>query len=621
MPGITAWLSRDDTSLSERESCSSVSPEEVSAHFYDSVDVSKRTADYATSLVFDQDQIKIGETSYPSYPIRTVETDGLLVCLEGAIYGTEVTEGDLSTVGEMALRGQKGRLEEWVSSRDGEFVVYALDTDSGDFAVVNDVFGRLPLYVYERGGEVIVTRENEFLREFVEEISIDELGVAQCLLFGFTLGQRTIWEDVDKLRGGSLLRYPSGSQGRRERVHQFDFGDKQNRDRSIAHNADAAAESFTEACERRGAAATSTVVSLSGGLDSRSVAAGYRASGTPFEAVTFASGSDNVPIDSMSDVKVAQKVAEMLDVDWQRIDLSPPDTDDFRQLLSLKGGMNPFTNARTLSFFRRLREEYGQDVTYVTGDGGDKAIPDLSPPHAIADTDELVSHLMEFESIVFSLERVIRMTGVSEAEIRDSVASLIDAYPESDPAYCYVGYKIRERGFNWLNEGEDRNRAFFWSTTPFYSLPFFADAMSVPTEQKRHNQFYREFLKRLSPKATRIKDANFHVAMDSRLYPFVQRGLSFLASHPTVKRTVRPIYRREVFSDYDRNLAKLLLAQLRNSDGIRETLVEAEIARIGADRRSCNRQQIYNLITMTSAIADVSSGETMLDANGGMAFR
>ncbi len=545
----------------------------------------------------------------------------MLVCLEGAIYGTTITADDLSTVGEMALRGREEWLQDWVGSCDGEFVVYALDTDSGDFAVVNDVFGRLPLYVYERNGEVVITRENKFLREFLGDISIDELGVAQCLLFGFTLGHRTLWKHVDKLEGGSLIRYPSDSRGQRERVHQFNFGGVRNHDRSIERNADAAAESFKRACERRGSAATSTVVSLSGGLDSRSVAAGYRASGTSFEAVTFASRSDNEPIDSTSDVTVARRAADLLDVDWHRIDLSPPDTDDFRQLLSLKGGMNPFTNAQTLRFFRRLREEYGQDITYVTGDGGDKAVPDLSPSHSIGDVDELVSHLIEVESIVFSLERVIRMTGVSEAEIRDSVSSLINSYPESDPDHMYVGYKIRERGFNWLNEGEDRNRAFFWSTTPFYSLPFFTEVMSVPTEQKRHNQFYREFLSRLCPEATQLKDANFHVPMDSTLYPFIQRGLSFLASHPSVKGTVQPIYRREVFSNYDENLAKLLLAQLRNCDGVRDTLIEAEIARIGADRGSCNRQQIYNLITMTSAIADVESGETTLDAYTRMEFR
>lgn len=621
MPGTTVWLPGErDATTSGRGGESSVLADRDPSRFAEGLEELKHDSDYDREIVVDEERLKIGVTRYPGYPVRTVEDDEYLVCLEGKRYGEDLSRDDLLTLGEKSIRKRREWLEEWIGSSDGDFVVFALEKDTGTLAVVNDAFGRLPLYAYERGEEVILTRENKFIRTFLNDVDVDSVGVAQCLLFGFTLGSRTVWENVDKLDGGSLVRYEPGSGLERERVHRFDFGRRKDESRTIAENAATLATSFERACKRRADEASSTVVSLSGGHDSRSVAAGYRANGSPFVAATFARPSAADSIGTGADVEIAEKTANALGVDWHRVDLGPTVPEDFRLLLSLKGGMNPFTNANTVEFFRCLREEFGSGITYVTGDGGDKAVPDLSPPRDLADVDELVSYLLDAESIVFPLERVIALTGVSEAELRETVTSRVRSYPESDPGDMYVGYKVRERGFNWLNEGEDRNRAFFWSTSPFYSLPFFREAMAVPPEQKAHNRLYRAFLEQLWPEATQIDHANFRVSMASPVYPAVQRVLSVLAAHPRIEDAVRPLYRRELFSEYDENLARLLLAQLRECDGVGDVFVEGELARIGADRSSCNSQQAHNLLTMTSAVADVTCGDPSFEVVEGMEF-
>ena len=620
MPGTTVWLPRADTRVSEHGERSPGSTGTLTARFSEALAGLQHTPNYEREILIDRTDVKIGISGYPSYPIQTVEDDEIFVCLEGKHYGGDLSREDLLAVGRKAIRGRNEWLNGWVGSSDGDFIVYTLDKETGALAIVNDAFGRLPLYVYEREGEIVLTRENKFLRKFLTGIDIDHLGVAQCLLFGFPIGSRTIWEDVDKIDGGSIVRYLPGSGLERERIHWFDFGRTLSEYEAVDKTARMLAKSFEHACKRRSDAATSTIVSLSGGHDSRSVAAGYRSTGSPFMAATFAPPSTVDAPDPTADVKIARKTANALGVEWHRIDLSPTVSDDFQLLLSVKGGMNPFTNASTMDFFRKLREEFGSEITYVTGDGGDKAIPDLSPPHPLDDIDDLVSYLFEAESIVFPLERVIRMTGVSEADLRDAVKSRLQSYPESDPGDKYVGYTVRERGFNWLNEGEDRNRAFFWSTSPFYSLPFFRKAMSVPTEQKRHNRLYRAFLEQLWPEATSFKDANFHVPMTSPLYSVVQSGLSLLAAHPRIEDVVTLIYRRELFSEYDENLARLLIAQLRECNEISDVLIESEVTRLCADRSSCNSQQAYNLLTMTSAIADVTCDEPCFDVVEGMTF-
>lgn len=620
MPGTTVWLPRSETVKSEQEGATSGSTGAHASSFYETLEDLQHTPEYDQEVLMDRTDVKIGVSGYPSYPIRTIEDEEFFVCLEGKQYGTDLSRKDLLTVGEKAIHGRNEWIGEWIASSDGDFLIYALEKETGTIAVVNDVFGRLPLYVYENGGEIILTRENKFLREFCSEINIDRLGIAQYLLFGFTLGTRTLWRDVDKIEGGSVVRYLPESGLERERVHWFDFGQTPTERQTVKENARMLAKSFEQACKDRATDSTSTVVSLSGGHDSRSVAAGYRSSDSSFVAATFAPPSTSDKIGSTADVKIARKTANALDVEWHRIPLSPTVSDDFRLLLDLKGGINPFTNAEILGFFRRLRKKFGSDITYVTGDGGDKAIPDLTPPKELKNIDDLVSYLIEAESIVFPIDRVVTLTGVSEAELRDSVLSRFQSYPEAKPSNMYVGYKIRERGFNWLNEGEDRNRAFFWSTSPFYSLPFFRKAMTVPAEQKQYNQLYRAFLEQLWPKATQLEDANFHVSMASPIYPVVQRGLSLLASHPRLEDIVTPIYRREVLSKYDENVARLLLTQLRECADIGSILTTGELTRIASDRSSCNSQQAYNLLTMTSAIAENMCDDPCFDVVKGVKF-
>ncbi|UWG50171.1 Asparagine synthase (glutamine-hydrolyzing) [Halalkaliarchaeum sp. AArc-CO] len=614
MPGTTVWLPRSEFSAPDQGGDSVGSSEALDSSFYETLGALQHAPDYEQEVIVDRTDVKIGVSGYASYPIRTVEDDEYFVCFEGKQYATDLSRSDLLTVGENVIRNRREWISDWIGSSDGDFVVYALEKDSGTVGIVNDVFGRLPLYVSERDGQIIITRENKFLRECIDGIDIDRLGIAQSLLFGFPLGTRTLWKGVDKIDGGSLLRYLPESGLQRERLHWFDFGKTLAEKRSVEENARLLAKSFQQSCRHRANSATSTVVSLSGGHDSRSVAAGYHSSGSSFSAATFAPASTDDRSGTTADVEIARKTANALGVDWHRFVLSSPVSEDFRLLLSMKGGMNPFTNAETLDFFRRLRAEFGSDITYVTGDGGDKAIPDLSPPQEIESFEELVSYLFRAESIVFPLKRVITLTGVSEAELRDSVIARFQSYPESNPSDMFVGFKIRERGFNWLNEGEDRNRSYFWSTSPFYSLPFFRKAMAIPAEQKQHNRLYRAFLRQLWPEATLLKDANFHVSMASPLYPGVQRSLSFLAAHPRIEDIVTSIYRRELLDNYDENVARLLLTQVRECEEMGNIFMEGEIARIGADRSSCNSQQAFNLLTMTSAVAEILCDDPCFDS-------
>lgn len=616
MPGVSIWLSNAEQDGGGSRGGHSVGLKTRKTAIHSALDTVEHTAEYDCEFLLDRADGTIAWTGYPSYPVRVVEDETYVCCFEGKSYNKKLDRDHLLTIADRALTGDRRWLESLIETTDGEFVCYAFEKETGALAVVNDAFGRLPVYVSERDSVVSISREIQVLLDWFDDLDIDDVGIAQSLAFGFTIGDRTLWEGIKKLDGGSLLQYHPETGVTRNRLHWFDFDTEDNSatgktdERSIEENAQAVAESFAAACKRRGSELSTTVVSLSGGHDSRAVAAGYRKSGQSFSTATFATAGGGNAVD----VRVARETAEALDVDWQQFELSRPGTPEIRTLLSLKAGMNPFTNAAMVEFLQSLHAETGSDVTYVTGDGGDKAIPDLSPSKSLDDVADLVSYLAEKETIVFPLDRVETMTDVSAATLRETLRRRVESYPESTPAGKYIGYKVRERGFNWLNEGEDRNRAFFWSTTPFYSLPFFREAMQVPPAQKSDNQFYRAFLEELWPGALRIQDANFRLPMSSPLYPLLQRGLAFLGAHPKIEDLVRLFYRRELLAEYDEDVARLLAAQGRDCEALTSHFNQVKLHEIITDRQSCTSQQAYNLLTMTSVVAALKCGTPSFEA-------
>lgn len=577
--------------------------------FSETLDALRHFSAYEATVAVDRDSLLVGDTRYPEYPMRAHDGDRYRVVLEGEIYDRPDPIGAVrEVVPDLFPGGDREAVARWLRSVDGEFACCVVDTETGALAVLNDVFGRLPLYYTREDGGVLVGREAGFVLEAASNVEFDPLGVAECLLVGYTLGDRTLWTGVRKLPPAGLLTVePSGDCSVR-RLQEFSFDVPAHADRSVEENAAALASLFERACERRGAVRATNVVSLSGGHDSRAVAAGFHASATPFTAASFerADGAAD------ADVRIAADVAGRLGVDWERYDLSPIGAAEMRTLLDLKRGMNHLGMAFILEFFESLVEQHGRDTTYVTGDGGDKTLPDLSPSKPIDGLDDLVDYTVA-KNDVFSLSEVARITELPPTEIVDEVRSVLGAYPEDRTAARYVHFLTHERGFNWLFEGEDRNRYYCWSTTPFYATDFFTYAMNVPAEQKAGNDLYREFLRALWPPAIELPDADFGTPMASARYPLVQRLQSLLARYPALEDVARVVYRGELTYDYPEPVERAMREQLAADGSIDRYLSTDAVEDVLDGSGRYGRQELFNLFTITSAMNGLASEEDVVD--------
>jgi asparagine synthase (glutamine-hydrolysing) len=312
----------------------------------------------------------------------------------------------------------------------------------------------------------------------------DMLGAAQYLTFGHCLGGRTLFKGVHRVRG------------------ELPNLDDQSRTASLLTNAEELAALFTAAC--RSLAGETNIVSLSGGLDSRSVVGGLK--GVDYRLASFLRPS------AAGDVAVGRQIAAAVGKPYDVVPVGSPTSENIERLLQLTSGDNCAVMAFILPFLDHLRGHYGAGLTYFTGDGGDKALPLLTTGKKPKDERELARFL--FSRAIVYPEKACEITGISRGELLESVIEVLQSYPESLERK-FAKFIISERVPGFIASGEERNRKFFKHAAPFFEERFFRAALTVPDHQKKRHALYREFLRALSPELVRIPYANTGTAITS----------------------------------------------------------------------------------------------------------
>jgi asparagine synthase (glutamine-hydrolysing) len=407
---------------------------------------------------------------------------------------------------------------DWIMRLDGEYVVLIYDRKARCNYVFTDALGRLPLYCFQNNDSVVLARECKFILALRGRTAFDRVGCAQSLWIGYPLGERTLFEDVVRAPAAMLLISQVEVDRLRttmSQVVQFNFDDKDYSGQTIEHRAVELVNTFTSAVHDRGSHPDidMNVIALSGGQDSRAVAATMKRANLECVATTYVTPSGR----GLRDSQIAERIANELDIRWYRIALPASGVQNEQLLVSLKDGLNFVSMGFILSFTKEIASRWGRAAAYVTGDGGDKVFPDLRLVKPVRSTDALIAGILQMHSCVSS-ELAESVFDLEPGRLENELQRLFSRYPETDLNQKAVHFAIHERGRKWLYEGEDRTRFFLWQTSPFYSLPFFQRAFQVPDDLKRHNRLYRAFQIRLSPAIARIPDANMGYPVQSRLF-------------------------------------------------------------------------------------------------------
>ena len=559
---------------------------------------------FSQSVLWQDQHSHLSFTTREHYPVFSWETEDLLVHLEGSIYYPEEPQliTQLSDVARLIFTQKidhRPHLLRWLLSTDGDFLLVLVHKADGTIAVINDVFGRLPTYVHLRDGCLILSRDLRRVTQTLGAADFDRMALAQYLLLGFPLGKRSWFNGIEYLEPGSLVSIsPADASIKVTKLHEFNLEGEEHRNLSQAENARNLASLFREACRLRGAGNGTRVVSLSGGLDSRAVASSLRREEIPFTAATFL---DSQPTNA-ADVRVASRVAEALGVGWQLFRPRPPQGKDLVQLLDLKSGANNLRMSFILPFFHQLMEKYGPRMTYFTGDGGGDALGVSGPYRRVGTPQALLDYVIERYQI-WPLDQVAALTRLAGQDIKAELAEHLASYPEMASDRKYKHFFCLEVATKMYHEGEDRNRQFFWSVTPFYSFEFFHYAMNCQDRDKEGYRLYREFLAQLHPAVAGIDYADWQAPLSSLKFSLLYQAKNLTRRRPNLIRRLR-----RLLGHYDRvgpesNILGCLRNQSLAGSPLNQYLDSRSLARVLARPQDYDKNQLWTLLTLTSTLA------------------
>lgn len=561
---------------------------------------------YTSRVQYHDKSYFLGISSYEEYPFTVIENDKYLIYIEGKIYGQDqsLLNQDLQELADnifIKRVNSKKELLAWLLRTDGDFVITMLEKKSREIIIFNDALGRLPLYYYQTPHGLYVSREIRFIINLLNPRRFDRMGIAQTLLFGYPLANRTLFEDVHRLPPATLVNIDlERSRIEIERLYTFNLDEKRYKDLSLEENTDNLCHLFLDGTKNRTNSDDKNVVALSGGLDSRLVAAGLHHLSLPFSGATYLDSGQR----ASDDLKIAAQLASRLNFPWKPFHLDSPTKKDAIELMKIKNGMNFVGMSFILPFFKSIQSFYGSRIVFFTGDGGDKTLPDLGPDKKISNAEELSDFIIKNNQI-FSLEEVSSLTNLEQQEILSELKNRIMAYPEREWQNKYTHFLIFERGFKWLFEGEDRNRFYFWSVTPFYSLPFLIYAMNCPESIKRRYKLYQRFLLKISPEASSVPNASwrfpitsdFKLLLRTSVYPRLPLRFKGLIRNALKK--------QKIFNPVAENSLKDLSEQIKTCSVIKDYFSISELSNL----ENISQNKFDNLFTITSVIEEFGCSE------------
>ncbi len=384
----------------------------------------------------------------------------------------------------------------------GSFFFVAINPGTRIMVFANDALARLPVYISRDGGRLNLGRDISLIRGAADKLTANPLYMALFQMLTFVPGRGTPHAEIDTLKGGTLAVYDWAlddlklvSQPGLRFAEADQRGSPQTRLPELIDLFDASVQS----CQSD----LPTVLSLSGGFDSRCVAASLLRQKIPFDSYTYLD-ADRAATD---EVLIARQLAAAAGFPHRVLELGVSERSEHQTLMQLKGSLNYLSAAFFVQHLNEILGFYPQGMLLFTGDGGDKTLRDLHPDRPLASARQWLDYFYEFEAI-FDPQTCAQLFGVTPREIDDYLLDLIAAYPQTDYSEKYASYILTEQAARWAFEGEDRNRYFCRAETPFYDYRFYRLARQIPNAWKKDYAIYSSFLSALSPELSRVRYAN-----------------------------------------------------------------------------------------------------------------
>jgi asparagine synthase (glutamine-hydrolysing) len=293
-------------------------------------------------------------------PTQIVERDASLYLSFGDIYTLEGCNfnGDHSALFDKYSELGDGLFKEI----NGEFCIVIWDETKKTLTIVTDHLGTKPIYYYHDRNHTIIAPEVKAIMSVIDKISISKDAVREFFTFGFCLHDHTFLEKVHLALPGHITKIES-KVSEKEYWSVRDFIGEKKTTKPFDELLNEHQELLARAIHRRTSHQKTYCVSLSGGLDSRTIVALLDKLGHKnVKTTTFG-------VSNCLDEQYAKEVAKHLNLPNIFHQLTPSKIKkSFNDVISLMDGLLSVKHIHDYPF---LAEKYQDWDTHLTGYLGD----------------------------------------------------------------------------------------------------------------------------------------------------------------------------------------------------------------------------------------------------------
>ena len=565
---------------------------------------------YSSNIYLLGDDIFIGWNRYSEYPIKSFENETHHFIIEGRIYNKSdsIIESELLN---LFYNFSEQSLKNWLYTVDGDFIIAVYNKQSKKLCVFNDLLARIPIYYRINKDEILISRYFRFITELVNDTSeaeiFDNVGFGEFMLFGFLLGERTLFQNIKQMRPTTFI-IADDSGVSVKIINNFDFQDRRHNDTNFKKIINDLSNLLSQACIDRCNNGNLNLIALSGGMDSRTIAACMAKNKIPFKTVTMISQSEI----EKEEAEIAEQISSFLNVDWNLIKLTLPVGKDINTLLNLKEGMNYLATAFLLPFYNEVGKIYGNNINLITGDKGDKATLTIDNPiNKCSNQNELAHFIAGEHSMGLNIDEVCSIVNVKKEDILNDINDLLNSYPEKDLSQKYIHFRIIEKSHKLAFQGEDRHRKFFWTYCPLTSTPFVIYLFNCSDKVKKMHKLFTALLKSFSIEIANTPYTDFKAPITSLKGKLFMAGVYYV--YPMINYKLRGNIKNLFFGlnphiNEENIFYRCINKQLKNTEQIHKYLNIENASQLNKYRNII----LQSVFTLTSLIDDVYAEESIL---------
>lgn len=434
--------------------------------------------------------------------------------------------------------------EDFVKKLNGSFVIAICDLKVEKLLLVNDRYGLRPHYYAVNNDKLLFAPEVKAIlqdKDFKKELN-DET-VADFFAFGEILGNKTFFKEIEVLPPASILTYEKGEISIKQ---YWNFNYEPDYSKTEDEFVDELVITFKKAVAIRMKDNNHCGVSLSGGLDSRSVVAAIEKNKRK-DVLAFTFG----PLDC-DEVKIAKKVADITGLMHKIIEITPEIIiDNSENEILYSDGMD-YVGVSYIPPTHKVVKDINIDVVF------DGVAFDLTLGGSYL-TEEIVNikNKDELLRILYAKQRFFSKIEFSKLFV-DEYYNKIRHYPllcfekefnavnGTHPGNCCDHFFLQNHVRRWTIGGHILIRTCIENSVPTYDNNLVDIILNIPPELRLNHRIYRKFLKNLSPELSRIVYDKTMIRADAPLILWKARAM-YLRIENKIKRLVWKISKGKIF--------------------------------------------------------------------------